>query len=181
MIRLVVVNHRAHGQVEAGDGVCEACNITWFPGWSQQRAFAFDYQLGEDAAQLETDRILKVEMGQTGLVCLSSTGQTLDLTDYDVLHFEVWTPGVTNLAIKTRDYGPNRVWDAALDDIERTKALAFDDNLIPGQWSVIEIELDELFAPDGPRQLGQMLVVDIGPNLAGMPLFFSNVYFYRRP
>ena len=103
------------------------------------------------------------------------------MTDYDVLHVEVWTPGVTNLAIKTRDYGPNRVWDAALDDIERTKALAFDDNLIPGQWSVIEIELDELFAPDGPRQLGQMLVVDIGPNLAGMPLFFSNVYFYRRP
>ena len=164
------------------DGVCEACNITWFPGWSQQRAFAFDYQLGEDAAQLETDRILKVEMGPNWFSLFEfPPGQTLDLTDYDVLHFEVWTPGVTNLAIKTRDYGPNRVWDAALDDIERTKALAFDDNLIPGQWSVIEIELDELFAPDGPRQLGQMLVVDIGPNLAGMPLFFSNVYFYRRP
>ena len=65
-------------------------------------------------------------------------------------------------------------------DIERTKAVAFDDNLIPNQWSVIEINLEELFEPGAPRQLGQMLVVGIQPNLAGMPLYFSNLYFYKR-
>ena len=166
----------------AQEGVCEACNITWFPGWSPQRAFAFDYQLGEEAGQQESDRILRVEMAPNWFSLFEfPPGDTLDLTDYDVLHFEVWSPGVTNLAVKARDDGPNRVWDAALDDIERTKAVAFDDNLIPNQWSVIEINLDELFAPDAPRNLGQMLIVDIGPNLPGMPLFFSNMYFYRRP
>ena len=95
-------------------------------------------------------------------------------------HFEVWTPGVTNLSVRVRDYGPNRVWDANLDDIERSKALAFDNSLIPNQWSVIEIDLDELFAPNAPRHLGQLLIIDIGPNIAGMPLYFSNLYFYRR-
>ena len=120
-------------------------------------------------------------------------GETLDLTDYDVLHFEVWSPGATHLAIRARDYGENRVWNPQLFsgdgsqctpenpcDIERTKAVAFDDNLIPNQWSVIEINLEELFEPGAPRQLGQMLVVGIQPNLAGMPLYFSNLYFYKR-
>ena len=100
--------------------------------------------------------------------------------EYDVLHFEVWSPGVTNLAVKARDYGPNQVWDAALDDVERSKALAFDDNLIPNQWSVIEINLHELFAPDGARNLGQLLIESVAPNVAGMPLYFSNIYFYKQ-
>ena len=107
-------------------------------------------------------------------------GNTLNLSDYDMLHFEVWTPGVTNLSIKVRDYGANQTWDANLDDVERTKAVAFDDNLIPNQWSVIEISLDELFAPDAPRNLGQMLMVDVGPNIAGMPVYLSNMYFYKQ-
>ena len=72
------------------------------------------------------------------------------------------------------------MWDLNVDDVERTKAVAFDDNLIPNQWSVIEINLDELFAPEAARNLGQLLVVDVGPNIAGMPLYFSNIYFYRR-
>ncbi|MBV72484.1 MAG: hypothetical protein CMH52_14260 [Myxococcales bacterium] len=163
------------------EGVCESCNITWFPGWSPQRSFVFDYQLADDAGQLPSDRILKVELEPNWYSLFEfPPTETLDLTDYDVLHFEVWSPGVTNLGVKARDYGPNGVWDAALDDIERTKFVAFDDNLIPNQWSVIEINLDELFAPDAPRNLGQMLIVDVGPNLAGMPMYFSNLYFYRR-
>ena len=35
------------------EGVCESCDITWFPGWSQQRAFDFDCALGAEAVQAE--------------------------------------------------------------------------------------------------------------------------------
>ncbi len=160
---------------------CTPCNITWFPGWSQQQAFEFDYQLDPATGQALSDRILRVQLSGNWFSLFElPPNQTLNLSDYDVLYFEVWTPGVTNLSVKVRDYGPNMVWDAALDDVERTKAIAFDNNLIPNQWSVIEINLDELFAPDASRNLGQILLVDVAPNIAGMPMFFSNVYFYKR-
>ena len=164
----------------AGQDACTPCNITWFPAGHSNRALNLTTH-SADSGQTANDKILRVQMSGNWFSLFElPPGLTLDLSDFDVLHFEIWSPGVTNLSIKTRDYGPNKVWDAALDDIERTKALAFDDNLIPNQWSVIEIELDELFDPDGARNLGQMLFVDVAPNIASMPIYLSNIYFYKR-
>ena len=111
----------------------------------------------------------------------SSPGQPLLLDDYDRLHFQIWSPNITALSVKVRDYGPNLVWDAAGDDVEFAKPITNDDNLAPGEWRTIDIALSELFAPDTTRRLGQLLIQNINAPGSGAftTLYLSNVYFWR--
>ena len=103
------------------------------------------------------------------------------LDDYDRLHFQIYSANITALAVKVRDYGANGVWDAAGDDTEFSKPIANDDNLAPGEWRTIDIDLNDLFQPGTSRHLGQLLFQNISaPGSGSFTAFYlSNVYFYR--
>ncbi len=165
----------------AGQDQCTPCDITWIPGWSQQLSFEFEHQLPEGSTQLPSDKILRIETSTHWFTIFEMPpNATLDLTEYDVLHFEIWTPGVTHLSIKMRDFGPNQRWDADVDDVDGIKFFAFDDNLIPLQWSVLEVRLDELFPPNSARNIGYLVIDNLSPNLMGMPIYLSNLYFFSQ-
>ena len=156
--------------------------VSWFPPWSPQSAYLFDILLDAESSN-PGDRILKVTLpggvNWFGLFEFPG-GQTLNLLDYDRLRFEVWTSNVTSLSVKARDYGLNGVWDAALDDVDTAKPIALDDNLIAGQWSTIDIDLNDLFGSGAARNLGQLIIQDIvAPGGGGDTVFYlQNIYFY---
>ena len=61
-------------------------------------------------------RIVKEGSGGGWLGLLESAGVVptpLDLNGYQTLKFDIWTPNVTSLAIKVRDYGSNGFYDGA--------------------------------------------------------------------
>ncbi|MGB0591136.1 MAG: hypothetical protein ACPGU1_15780, partial [Myxococcota bacterium] len=157
--------------------------IDWFPAWSPQSSVNFEFTDASEFSESDT-RVLQIVLpagaDYVGLFEFPG-GAPLVLDDYDRLHFQIWSPNITALTVKVRDYGPNLVWDAAGDDVELAKPITNDDNLAPGQWRTIDIDLNELFTPGTTRRLGQLLIQNINAPGSGQftYLYLSNVYFWR--
>ena len=84
------------------------------------------------------------------------------------MHFDIWTPNVTSMGIKFVDYGNDGFYAGAL--IERT---AGGIALTPETWTSVSVDLDLTFQSGDPRQLGQLLFVDVATSES-----FDNYYFY---
>lgn len=155
--------------------------LNWLPSWnsgSPQREM--DYVIDGEPGGPPDDRVMRIVKESSGggwlglLESVDGVPTPLDLTGYQTLHFDIWTPNVTSLVLKIRDYGSNQLYDAAAGgseaDSERQTA---DIALTPESWTSVSIDLDQLFLPGDARQLGQILFVNILTNES-----FDNYYFY---
>jgi hypothetical protein len=155
--------------------------LTWLPSWnSGSPDRETDYVIEGVAGGPTDDRVMRIVKESSGggwlglLEALDGVPTPLDLTGYQTLHFDIWTPNVTSLVFKVRDYGSNGVYDGAgvgsAADSERQTA---DLVLTPESWTSVSIDLDQLFLSGDARQLGQILLVNILTNES-----FDNYYLY---
>ena len=155
--------------------------LTWLPSWNNGSPDReTDYVIEGVAGGPPDDRVMRIVKESSGggwlglLEALDGVPTPLDLTGYQTLHFDIWTPNVTSLVVKVRDYGSNGIYDGAgvgsAADSERQTA---DLVLTPESWTSVSIDLDQLFLSGDARQVGQMLLVNILTNES-----FDNYYLY---
>ena len=110
----------------------------------------------------------------------------LNLTGYDLFQFDLWSPNVTEITVRFRDYGANGVWDAGDagpgTDRERAVNLGQEAGLIAGQWSRLTVDLNQLFIEGDPRAVGQLVILVNGrePAYLNTYLYFANLMFIRQ-
>ncbi len=155
--------------------VDDGSTIVWIPSWNngdpQREA---DYVVDGAAGGPPDDRVMRIVKQSSGggwlglLEVEGSNPSPLDLSGYQTLHFDIWTPNVTSMGIKFVDYGNDGFYAGAL--IERT---AGGIALTPEAWTSVSVDLDLTFQSGDPRQLGQLLFVDVATSES-----FDNYYFY---
>ena len=165
--------------------------LEWLPFWNHPSAsITVDYQLDSAEGGPPNDRLLRIVQTPAfdwfGLFEFpNGTPTPLSLTGYDQFHFDVWTPNVTRLTVRVRDYGANRAYDergvGADIDGERAQSFGSEDGLTPGEWSSITVDLNRLFVGDDSRNVGQMvfLINERAPAYLNTYVYLANLRFIR--
>jgi beta-glucanase (GH16 family) len=102
-----------------------------------------------------------------------SPGPTIDATNMDRFHADIWTPDATSFKLKLVDFGTNGIFGGG-DDTEHE--VSFAPTL--GNWYSIDIPLSNFSNLSSKSHIAQMVLVADGGNKS---IWLDNVYFYRLP
>lgn len=138
---------------------------TWSAGWDQ--ADVEDTQVAGDDMKLYTNLVY----------CgIEFTSQTIDATEMDYFHLDVWTPDNTSapnvFKVKLVDFGADEIYGGG-DDSEHE--VTFDENTMEtSSWVSLDIPMSDFINLASTEHLAQLL-------LSGDPntVYVDNVYFYE--
>ena len=166
-------------------------DISWLPFWNHPATSGqVDYVLSDVEGGPPQDRMIRVVQEPAfdwfGLFEFPNGMPTpLDLVGYDTFAFDIWTPNITHLTVRFRDYGANQLWDAGEagvnTDGERAQWIGAEQGLTPNEWSSIEVDLNQLFVTGDARQVGQLVILvnDRSPIYQNNYFYLANLRFIR--
>jgi len=136
---------------------------TWSAGWDQ--ADLEDIQINGNDTKLYTNLVF---------AGIEFTAQTIDATDMNYFHMDVWTPDPTAapavFKIKLVDFGADGVWGGG-DDVEHELVLD-ETTMDTGSWVNLVIPMSDFTNLTTTGHLAQ-LIISADPNT----VYVDNVYF----
>ena len=100
------------------------------------------------------------------------TTHTIDATNMDNYHVDVWIPTAAPVKVKLVDFGANGVYDGGGDD-KNSIEYELSPAPVAGQWSSYDIPLSAFTGLDTKAHLAQMLFIGSGT------VYVDNVYLYN--
>lgn len=131
---------------------------TWSAPWDN--ADVADVQVAGNDNKLYTNLVF---------AGIEFTSNTINATDMDFLHVDIWTPNATNFNIKLVDFGANNAY-AGGDDTE--SELSF--TPAQGSWVSYDINLDNFTGLASRSHLAQILFIS-----STSTVYVDNLYFYK--
>lgn len=131
---------------------------TWSAPWDN--ADVADVQVAGNDNKLYTNLVF---------AGIEFTSNTINATNMQFLHVDVWTPNATNFNIKLVDFGANNIYQGG-DDTE--SELSFTPS--QGTWVSYDINLNDFTNLAARANLAQMLFIS-----SNSTVYVDNVYFYR--
>jgi len=131
---------------------------TWSASWDN--ANVADVQVSGNDNKLYTNLVF---------AGIEFTSNTINATNMQFLHVDVWTPNATNFNIKLVDFGANNIYQGG-DDSE--SELSF--TPLQGTWVSYDINLNDFTNLAARANLAQMLFIS-----SNSTVYVDNVYFYR--
>ena len=135
---------------------------TWLTGWSPGATVLTDTLIAGNSTKRYTNvSFLGVEF----------TAPTVNATNMDFMHIDIWTPNASVFKLKLVDFGANGIYDGGGDDREHEVTY---NNPIQGSWISYDIPFTSFTGLTTRGHLAQMILSG-----SGSTLFIDNVYFYN--
>lgn len=134
---------------------------TWLTSWSV--ANGSEIQIDGNPTKLYES------LNYAGIETVDSN--SLDITEMDTFHLDMWTPNATQFRVKLVDFGPDNAFDGG-DDTEHEITFESPDT---AEWIQYDIPLDDFTSLTGREHISQLI-------LSAMPagdakIYLDNVYF----
>ena len=137
---------------------------TWRTGWSAGATTLTDLQIAGDDTKLYSN---------LDYVGVEFTGtNTINVTNMEFYHIDVWTPNATTFRVKLVDFGANGNPGGG-DDVEHEIVVS---PLTQGGWNSYNIPLSAFAGLTTKAHLAQMIFSALPTNIANV--YIDNVYFY---
>jgi hypothetical protein len=104
---------------------------------------------------------------------IETVASQIDLTEMTRVHFDIWSPDMTNFGVKLVDYGADGAYQGG-DDTEHQINIA---NPGIGRWVTIDLPLADFTGKTGKKNLAQIIIVAQPAGTA--TVFLGNLFFYK--
>jgi hypothetical protein len=140
---------------------------TWAAPWSGASQEVADFKVAGDYVRVYTN------LTYAGIEFAS---ETIDATEMEYFHMDVWVPSGTYFQVKLVDFGADGVYGGAPDAEHELRFNATSDPpLVTGEWVSLDMSLDDDFTRLVTRAHVAQLIISGNTKT----VFLDNIYFHK--
>lgn len=137
-------------------------SATWNPNWNQSTVVTDEIIASNNVKKYKSFNYSGIE-----------PSSTISKSSYNSIKLDYWTADAANIKVKFRDYGPNGVYDASVDDVEQEITHTV---TTTSSWQTIQINLAD-YTNLTTGNLGQIVLSSATSGGGNSLVYFDNIYF----